>query len=103
MNLYALIAFCFVALIGVGDDLFTIKYREKFFVQVFAGVVLLQSNIFINNFHGFFGIYEIPYWASVVITLYVFVVIVNSLNLIDGIDGLAALLCIKFLLLLELF
>ena len=80
VNLYALIAFCFVALIGVGDDLFTIKYREKFFVQVFAGVVLLQSRIYINNFHGVFGIYEIPYWASAVITIYVFVVIVNSLN-----------------------
>ena len=52
MNLYALIAFCFVALIGVADDLFTIKYREKFFVQVFAGVVLLQSRVYINNFHG---------------------------------------------------
>ena len=96
MDLYALIAFCFVALIGVGDDLFSIKYREKFFVQVFAGIVLLQSRVYINNFHGVFGIYEIPYWASAVITIYVFVVIVNSLNLIDGIDGLAALLCIKF-------
>lgn len=96
VNLYALIAFCFVALIGVADDLFSIKYREKFFVQIFAGIVLLQSNVYINNFHGVFGIYEIPYIVGVLITLFVFVVIVNSLNLIDGIDGLAALLCIKF-------
>ena len=96
VNLYALLAFCFVALIGVADDLFSIKYRVKFYVQVFAGVVLLQSEVYINNFHGIFGIYEIPYLVGSLVTIFVFVVIVNSLNLIDGIDGLAALLCIKF-------
>ena len=100
VDLYALIAFIFIALTGMADDFFSIKYREKFFLQVFAAIVLLQSGIYIDSFHGVFGIYEIPVWASYVISIFVFIVIVNAFNLIDGIDGLAALLSIKFFVLI---
>ena len=96
INLYALLCFCLIALIGVGDDLFNLKYREKFFLQVFAGIVLIQSGYMIDSFHGVFGIEELPYTMSVAISLFVFIVVVNSLNLIDGIDGLASLLSLKF-------
>ncbi|NJM14218.1 MAG: undecaprenyl/decaprenyl-phosphate alpha-N-acetylglucosaminyl 1-phosphate transferase [Bacteroidales bacterium] len=36
------------------------------------------------------GIYDIPYIASLLITVFVFLVILNGFNLIDGIDGLAS-------------
>ena len=98
INLYALLCFCLIALIGVGDDLFKLKYREKFFLQLFAGIVLLQSGMYIDSFHGIFGIEELPYAASVAVSLFVFIVVVNSLNLIDGIDGLASLLSLKYFL-----
>jgi len=91
-----LLCFCLIALIGVGDDLFKLKYREKFFLQLFAGIVLLQSGMYIDSFHGIFGIEELPYAVSVAVSLFVFIVVVNSLNLIDGIDGLASLLSLKF-------
>jgi len=97
---YALIAFIFIALTGMADDFFSIKYREKFFLQVFAAIVLLQSGIYIDSFHGIFGLYEIPLLASYLISVFVFIVIVNAFNLIDGIDGLAALLSIKFFVLI---
>ena len=100
VDLYALIAFIFIALTGMADDFFSIKYREKFFLQVFAAIVLLQSGVYIDSFHGVFGVYEIPVWASYVISVFVFIVIVNAFNLIDGIDGLAALLSIKFFVLI---
>ena len=100
VDLYALIAFIFIALTGMADDFFSIKYREKFFLQVFAAIVLLQSGIFIDSFHGIFGLYEIPLLASYLITIFVFIVVVNAFNLIDGIDGLAALLSVKFFVLI---
>ncbi len=99
VDLYALIAWIFIALTGMADDFFSIKYREKFFLQVFAAIIMLQSGIYIDSFHGVFGIYEIPIWASYIISVFVFIVIVNAFNLIDGIDGLSALLSIKFFLL----
>ena len=100
VDLYALISFIFVALTGMADDFFSIKYREKFFLQVFAAIVLLQSGVYIDSFHGVFGVYEIPLWASYMVSVFVFIVIVNAFNLIDGIDGLAALLSIKFFVLI---
>ena len=100
VDLYALIAFIFIALTGMADDFFSIKYREKFFLQVFAAIVLLQSENYIDSFHGIFGLYEIPLLASYLITIFVFIVVVNAFNLIDGIDGLAALLSVKFFVLI---
>ena len=100
VDLYALIAFIFIALTGLADDFFSIKYREKFFLQVFAAIVLLQSENYIDSFHGIFGLYEIPLLASYLITIFVFIVVVNAFNLIDGIDGLAALLSVKFFVLI---
>lgn len=100
IDLYALIAFIFIALTGMADDFFSIKYREKFFLQVFAAIVLIQGGVYIDSFHGVFGVYDIPVWASYLISIFVFIVVVNAFNLIDGIDGLSALLSIKFFVLI---
>ena len=99
VDLYALISWIFIALTGMADDFFSIKYREKFFLQVFAAIIMIQSGIYIDSFHGVFGINEIPIWASYIVSVFIFIVIVNAFNLIDGIDGLSALLSIKFFLL----
>ncbi|MDA9750212.1 undecaprenyl/decaprenyl-phosphate alpha-N-acetylglucosaminyl 1-phosphate transferase [Flavobacteriales bacterium] len=96
INLFSLIACCFVAFIGFFDDLFDVKYVEKFALQIFAGIILIQSDVYINNFYGIFGVYEISDLTAYIVSLFVFLVITNSLNLIDGIDGLAGLIALKF-------
>ncbi len=96
INLFSLIACCFVALIGFFDDLFDVYYVEKFALQIFAGIILIQSDVYVNNFHGIFGIYEISELTAYIVSLFVFLVITNSLNLIDGIDGLTGLISSKF-------
>ena len=96
INLFSLIACCFVAFIGFFDDLFDVYYVEKFALQIFSGIILIQSDVYINNFHGIFGVYEISDLTAYIVSLFVFLVITNSLNLIDGIDGLAGLMALKF-------
>ena len=96
INLFSLIACCFVAFIGFFDDLFDVYYIEKFALQIFAGIILIQSDVYINNFYGIFGIYEISELTAYIVSLFVFLVITNSLNLIDGIDGLTGLISLKF-------
>ena len=96
INLFSLIACCFVALIGFFDDLFDVYYVEKFALQIFAGIILIQSGVYINSFYGIFGIYEISDLTSYIVSLFVFLVVTNSLNLIDGIDGLTGLISLKF-------
>jgi len=48
-----------------------------------------MANIRIKSLHGIFGLYEIPYWASIFLSLFTMIVIINAFNLIDGVDGLA--------------
>ena len=96
INLFSLIACCFVAFVGFFDDLFDVYYIEKFALQIFAGIILIQSDVYINNFHGIFGVNEVSELTAYIISLFVFLVITNSLNLIDGIDGLAGLISLKF-------
>ena len=96
--LYVLLSVFFMTLTGFADDLIEVRYREKLFLQVFAGILMIQSGYSIDSFHGIFGVQELPYWLEVFMSLFVFVVIVNALNLIDGLDGLASFLSIKFFL-----
>ena len=72
IDLFSLIACCFVAIIGFIDDLFDVYYTEKFALQIFAGIILIQSGVYIDNFHGVLGVYEISKLSSYMISLFVF-------------------------------
>ena len=79
-----------IYLIGILDDLKGLKATHKFIIQSVAALFFPLCNLHINNLHGLFGIYEMPLWASYPITVFVILLIVNAMNLIDGIDGLAS-------------
>ena len=98
INLYAVLSVFFLTLTGLADDLIEIRYREKLFLQLFAGVLMINSGYSIDSFHGVFYVNELPYWVEVIVSLFVFVVVVNALNLIDGLDGMASFISIKFFL-----
>jgi UDP-GlcNAc:undecaprenyl-phosphate GlcNAc-1-phosphate transferase len=80
--------------IGIVDDLIGVGAKIKFIVQIIAAYILTLCGLYINNLYGLFGIHEISYWIGMPLTIFVIVFIVNSINLIDGIDGLAASLSI---------
>ncbi len=75
--------------IGFIDDLFGISANLKFVVQLLASVAFPISGLYLNNLYGFCGIEEIPLWASFVLTVFATMLVINAINLIDGIDGLA--------------
>ena len=68
--LYVLLSVFFMTLTGFADDLIEVRYREKLFLQIFAGILMIQSGYYINSFHGIFGIYDLPYWISVIVSLF---------------------------------
>ena len=80
-------------LTGVTDDLIGVGYRYKFLVQIAAALLLVWSGEWFNSLGGLFGIYDLPVYIGVPVTLFVVVYITNAINLIDGIDGLASGLC----------
>lgn len=77
--------------VGVKDDILVTAPLKKLMGQVTASLIIIVLGDFrFTSLHGFYGIYHISYWASVVLTLFVFLAIINGFNLIDGIDGLAS-------------
>jgi len=77
--------------VGLKDDLVGISSSLKLFAEVLSALIFITvSGISIDNFYGIFGIYQLNEVASYIFTVFVFVLITNSINLIDGIDGLAA-------------
>ena len=77
-------------LLGVRDDIVMLRARHKLVAQIaICSIVIIFGGIRFQSLYGIFGIDELPYWASYLVTLFTLIVITNSFNLIDGIDGLA--------------
>ncbi|MGZ3883855.1 MAG: glycosyltransferase family 4 protein [Bacteroidia bacterium] len=77
--------------VGVKDDIIGTAPVKKLFAHVVVGLILIMmGEIRITGLHGVFGVEEIPHWGSVFLSLFTYIVVVNAMNLIDGVDGLAA-------------
>ncbi len=88
-----------ILLVGFVDDLIDIRASWKLLGQLISGFfVIVVSDFRLTSFHGFLGIYELPLWLSYTVSFFVFVVLNNALNLIDGVDGLASGLGILYCL-----
>lgn len=77
-------------LAGIKDDLIGMRYRSKFTIQLIAACMLPLSGLWINNLYGLLGIHELTPYIGIPFTLLIVVFIINAINLIDGVDGLAA-------------
>ena len=90
-------------IVGVYDDFYSADFKLKFLLQIIVAKILIDQGFVITNYHGLFGFYEIPWILAQLSTVFVFLVIINSINFIDGIDGLAITEAIKTVLLIEFF
>jgi UDP-N-acetylmuramyl pentapeptide phosphotransferase/UDP-N-acetylglucosamine-1-phosphate transferase len=87
---YILCSFIIIFLIGVRDDIESISPYKKLAGEFLAAVILVfKANIKLTSLYGIFGIYELPIWVSVTLSLFTIIVIINAFNLIDGINTLA--------------
>lgn len=98
-DLAAELMFCaagalFLYMTGIADDIVGLSYRIKFPVQIIAAFLLCASGLWIDDLHGILGIHEISPVIGIPFSIALVVLVINSVNLIDGIDGLASGLCI---------
>ncbi|MEO6230486.1 MAG: MraY family glycosyltransferase [Ferruginibacter sp.] len=76
---------------GLTDDLVGMDPYKKIGAQFVSALTLtLFSGFRITSFYGLFGIHEIPFALSIVVSVVLIVYLVNAFNLIDGINCLAA-------------
>ena len=87
---YILCSFIIIFLIGAKDDIDPMSPSKKFLGELFAAVILVfKANVRLSSLYGIFGIGELPYLVSVLLSVFVIIVIINAFNLIDGINGLS--------------
>jgi UDP-N-acetylmuramyl pentapeptide phosphotransferase/UDP-N-acetylglucosamine-1-phosphate transferase len=79
-----------IFIVGIIDDIIGLNATTKFIAQIAAACMLPFVGLYVNNLYGLFGIYEIPYYIGIPLTVFAIVFIDNAINLIDGIDGLAS-------------
>lgn len=78
---------------GLYDDLLGMKYWMKLIFQIIAAVLIVEGGEFITGYNDLFGVIHTSQAAGKIITGFLILYIINAINLIDGIDGLASGLC----------
>jgi UDP-GlcNAc:undecaprenyl-phosphate GlcNAc-1-phosphate transferase len=90
----------FCLILGLTDDIKKISYKSKFLILIiiFFLFVSLDSNLQINKIY--FSTFNKEYYLnylSIPFTILCLLLFINSMNLIDGIDGLCILISIILL------
>jgi len=93
LNQYVgLIAASFVIFfLGLYDDFKGAKAPVKFIIQIIAALIIINSDLIIDKItNPLGGSFYFPEWISCLATIFWIVAIINAVNLLDGLDGLAS-------------
>lgn len=81
-------------LVGAIDDFRGLAWWEKLAGQVLAAAIPPIFGIWIDHFtFPLLGVYDLPVWLGVPLTMLWLVAVMNMVNFLDGLDGLAAGVC----------
>ena len=98
-NTYALFT-CIITLtmmmyIGMLDDMIGLSPVLRLVLEVaMVAFIVKMDQTNINDFHGLFGIGKLPVYLSLPLCAISCCGIINSINMIDGVDGLSSGYCI---------
>jgi UDP-GlcNAc:undecaprenyl-phosphate/decaprenyl-phosphate GlcNAc-1-phosphate transferase len=80
--------------VGMVDDFRGMPWWAKLAGQGGAAVIPIAFGVTIDRFSfPFLGVHELPGWLAVVLTFVWIIAVMNMVNLLDGMDGLAAGIC----------
>jgi UDP-GlcNAc:undecaprenyl-phosphate GlcNAc-1-phosphate transferase len=75
----------------MADDFRGLPWAAKLAGQGLAAGIAINFGVYIDRFSfPLVGVHELPYWFAVVVTVFWIVGMMNVINLLDGMDGLAA-------------
>jgi len=77
--------------LGLKDDLMILSASKKFIGQIIAASILIHlGGIRFDSMHGLFGFEGVSEGFGLALSYLTIIVVINSFNLIDGVDGLAS-------------
>ena len=91
----SIVAITVMMYIGVLDDMLGLTPILRLILEfLFIAFVAWMDQVNINDLHGVFGIGMLPVYLSVPLCVIAGLGIINAINMIDGVDGLASGFCI---------
>lgn len=91
---YLMAAMLIILYIGIMDDILGLTPTLRFVIEILIICWLMYvNNASINCFYNLWGIDILPTWVSYPLTVFACVGIINSINLIDGVNGLSSGFC----------
>lgn len=90
--------------VGLKDDLMVLSAQTKLLAQIFAVIfILINPDMYIFNFESIPDLPELTLLLSILVGGFIMIFIINAYNLMDGIDGLAAMLGIVIFFIYGMF
>jgi UDP-GlcNAc:undecaprenyl-phosphate GlcNAc-1-phosphate transferase len=86
---FFVIASGIIALLGMTDDMIGVKWNHKFIIQFLMSIFLFYFLAQDFDVIQFFGL-ELPYPLNYILIIFFIVGAINSVNLLDGLDGLVS-------------
>ena len=88
-------------LLGTCDDIYDLSPKTRFLIEIAVVLGYISvTGIYIDDFHGLFGINALPQWVAIALSTFTGVGVINAVNLIDGVDGYSSgygmLACLGF-------
>lgn len=81
--------------VGTMDDIMGLSAKLRFIVEIgIVALLIFTNDIVINNFDALWGFHHIGTNVAIPLTIFAAVGIINSINLIDGVNGLSSGYCI---------
>lgn len=89
--MWTLMGMTVMQVIGTWDDMEDISAILRFLIEVsLVGAFIALTDIYIDDFHGLWGIHRIGPEIGIPLSMVAGVGIINATNLIDGVDGYAS-------------
>ena len=91
---WGIIAMTVMMLIGIWDDMSNISAFLRLLIEiVMVGAFMAITGIYIDDLNGMWGFHSLEPWASIPLSLFIGVGVINAINLIDGVDGYSSGYC----------
>jgi len=88
--MFAMAGLTTMYLLGAMDDLLGVSVKSKLFIEILAALLIPLSGLWFNDLHGLLGIYEVPPFFGIPLTVFTVLYITNAIPMLDDVDGLAS-------------
>ena len=91
---WILVSIMGMMIIGIWDDIKGLSPLFRLLIEVLmVGGFVAATSIYIDNFHGLWGLYQLDPWFAIPFSVFAGVGTINATNMIDGVDGCQAMPC----------